>query len=391
MFSARKAGWANIVGLWSARPTLIGLFAAEANGAVDSAPTTTRASTKMAVLGFNGFTRGQSFRDGSLVMQPARPPEDASLTRFSSRRDGLVEAKALRLRGAVARIDLDEIGGERLEARCAAVDEPGEPDVAAVLRQVARAAAAERSGVQRRQRAGLLELGRVRVALDDEQRALRRVGAQLVDRELGEPGGVHHDDVDLAGERVQPRGEGAAVLVGRRRAAILVAVGREALERVVVAGDAQAADARDDGPVEKSAVNRPARVRTTAPARASWRSSASESWLPETNTSCVPARRIRRASSRSRRDPRSVRSPAKSSRPPRAARSSAGRAMTLLCRSDAIVSRGSVGSSGARLAGAVTSRAMPTSCSSISSSSVLADAPIDSRVRSAAGTSGPLA
>ena len=46
-----------------------------------------------------------------------------------------------------------------------------------------------------------------------------------------------------------------------------------------------------------------------------------------------------------------MRSPAKSSGPPRAARSSAGSAMTLLCRSEATVRRGSVGPSGGAVGG----------------------------------------
>ena len=58
-----------------------------------------------------------------------------------------VEPIAPRGRRAVAGVDADEVGGERLEAAGQAVAQPREPDVGRLVGQVARAAAADRAAV----------------------------------------------------------------------------------------------------------------------------------------------------------------------------------------------------------------------------------------------------
>ena len=109
-------------------------------------------------------------------------------------------------------------------------------------------------------------------------------------------------------------------------------------------------------------------MRTTAPSSASSCAERSESWLPVTNTNGWPISATRATSAVSSGEPRSDRSPGKNTGPFPAARSRIGSEMTLLCRSEAIVTRGRP-STGVRPAGAVTSRARPTSCASSSWSS----------------------
>ena len=111
-------------------------------------------------------------------------------------------------------------------------------------------------------------------------------------------------------------------------------------------------------------------MRTIAPSRASSRASGSESWLPETNTNGLPVRTTRRTSAASSGRAAVGQVAGEEHRPARGgALEDRDARATLLCRSEATVSRGRSVERAAGWPGAMTRRARPTSCASSSWSS----------------------
>ena len=132
----------------------------------------------------------------------------------------------------------------------------------------------------------------VRVAREQDERPARRDPPQLVGGVAGELRLVHHHDVHVAEQRPQPVAEGLALSgVGGRLVRALEALAGLPLERVGVAGHAQAAGrAPPPARSRRRRAARPRCVSTMPPASAIRRTSASESWLPETNTNGCPIR-----------------------------------------------------------------------------------------------------